>query len=62
MATPLLATKLHFPPVRPNSSTGPVIDQAALHGFLKKVRDFGMPLLLVNLAKPGQADGSDVKQ
>ena len=25
--------------------TGPVIDQAALHGILKKVRDLGMPLL-----------------
>jgi hypothetical protein len=28
--------------------TGPVIDQAALHGILKKVRDLGMPLLSVN--------------
>ena len=27
--------------------TGPVVDQAALHGLLKKVRDLGMPLLLV---------------
>ena len=27
---------------------GPVIDQAALHGILKKVRDLGMPLLSVN--------------
>jgi hypothetical protein len=27
---------------------GPVIDQAALHGLLKKVRDLGMPLLSVN--------------
>ena len=27
--------------------TGPVIDQAALHGLLKKVRDFGMPLVSV---------------
>jgi hypothetical protein len=25
--------------------TGPVVDQAALHGLLKKVRDLGMPLL-----------------
>ena len=24
--------------------TGPVVDQAALHGVLKKVRDVGMPL------------------
>ncbi len=24
--------------------TGPVVDQAALHGLLKKVRDFGMSL------------------
>lgn len=27
--------------------TGKVIDQAALHGLLKKVRDLGMPLLAV---------------
>src|SRR3989304_2376013 len=27
--------------------TGPVVDQAALHGLLKKVRDFGMPLVSV---------------
>jgi hypothetical protein len=28
--------------------TCPVVDQAALHGLLKKVRDLGMPLLSVN--------------
>lgn len=28
---------------------GPVVDQAALHGLLKKVRDLGMPLLSVNI-------------
>ena len=28
--------------------TGLVIDQAALHGLLKKVRDLGMPLISVN--------------
>jgi hypothetical protein len=27
--------------------TGPVIDQAALYGLLKKVRDLGMPLVSV---------------
>jgi hypothetical protein len=27
--------------------TGPVIDQAALYGLLKKVRDLGMPLISV---------------
>ena len=27
---------------------GPVIDQSALHGILRKVRDLGMPLLSVN--------------
>jgi hypothetical protein len=28
--------------------TGPVVDQAALHGLLKKVRDLGAPLVSVN--------------
>ena len=35
--------------------TGSVIDQAALHGLLKKVRDFGMPLVSVNLVNSDQA-------
>jgi hypothetical protein len=41
--------------------TGPVIDQAALHGLLKKVRDLGMPLVSVSPLEPGSADASDVK-
>ena len=42
--------------------TGPVVDQAALHGLLKKVRDLGMPLVSVSPVEPGQADVSDVKR
>ena len=35
--------------------TGPVADQAALHGLLRKVRDLGMPLLsVIRLEKGGQ--------
>ena len=49
--------------------SGPVEDQAALHGLLKKVRDLGMPLISVNPVEPGlpttlgtvQADQSDGK-
>src|SRR5687768_9220044 len=36
---------------------GPVVDQAALHGLLRKVRDLGMPLLSVIRLKAGQVDG-----
>jgi len=36
--------------------TGLVVDQAALYGLLKKVRDLGMPLFSVNRAQSGQAD------
>lgn len=32
---------------------GPVADQAALHGLLKKVRDLGLPLLSVNCMSGG---------
>ena len=39
--------------------TGPVPDQAALHGLLKKVRDVGMPLISVVGIKPDQADASE---
>jgi len=41
--------------------TGPVVDQAALYGVLRKVRDAGLPLLSVVCVKPGQADESDVR-
>jgi hypothetical protein len=41
--------------------TGPVADQAALFGLLRKVRDLGMPLLSINQVNSSQADGSDVK-
>jgi hypothetical protein len=41
--------------------TGPVFDQAALHGLLKKVRDLGMPLVSVSPLEYGQAHTSDIK-
>lgn len=39
--------------------SGPVVDQAALYGLLRKVRDLGLPLLAVNLVDLKQASGSD---
>ena len=36
--------------------SGPVVDQAALHGLLRKVRDVGMVLLSVMCMQSDQAD------
>jgi len=36
--------------------TGSLIDQASLHGILKKVRDLGMPLLSVNIVDDNLQD------
>ena len=41
--------------------TGPVIDQAALHGLLKKVRDLGMPLVSVSPVEPDSSEVPDIK-
>lgn len=41
--------------------TGPVVDQAALFGLLRKVRDLGMPLISVTRLQPGQDDPPEVK-
>jgi len=35
--------------------TGMVVDQAALHGLLRQVRDLGMPLISVMRVRSGQA-------
>jgi hypothetical protein len=35
---------------------GPLIDQAALYGLLRKLRDVGLPLVSVTCASPAQAD------
>lgn len=32
--------------------TGPLADQAALHGILIKIRNLGLPLISVNLVAP----------
>ena len=41
--------------------TGPVVDQAALYGLLRTVRDLGLPLVSVIQVEPGQADEPDVQ-
>lgn len=41
--------------------TGLVIDQAALHGLLRKVRDLGMPLVSVIHVKPEPPQAPEAK-
>lgn len=41
--------------------TGPVVDQAALHGLLKKVRDLGLSLISVNCIESSRADSVNDK-
>jgi hypothetical protein len=42
--------------------SGPVVDQSALHGILKKIRDLGMPLLSVNPVDPTQVTKANANQ
>ena len=42
--------------------TGWVVDQTALHGLLRTVRDLGLPLIAVTRVRPGQARTSEVKR
>ncbi len=41
--------------------SGQVVDQAALHGLLKKIRDLGMPLLSVNFVTPDMKEETERK-
>jgi hypothetical protein len=36
--------------------TGAAIDQAALHGLLKKMRDLGLPLISINPIEPDRPE------
>lgn len=38
---------------------GQVVDQSALHGLLRKVRDLGLTLVSVNRMEPSEADVPD---
>jgi hypothetical protein len=41
---------------------GQVVDQAALHGVIARIRDLGLPLLAVDrVAEPDENSGSDLQ-
>ena len=42
--------------------SGPVADQSALHGLLKKVRDLGLPLLSINPIPPPESTNQSNKE
>jgi hypothetical protein len=39
---------------------GPMLDQAALHGVLQKVRNIGLPLISVTHVDPEHPNGPDI--
>ena len=38
--------------------TGPIVDQAALHGLLAKLRDLGLPIVSVNLSEKADQEAA----
>ncbi len=42
--------------------TGPVIDQSALHGLLKKIRDLGIPLISINRVETNETHPNRLKK
>ena len=40
--------------------TGLIVDQAALHGLIKRVRDLGIPLISVNRVESAEPESLDV--
>lgn len=40
--------------------SGPLVDQSALHGILKKIRDLGAPLLSVNAIETKNQQAGDL--
>jgi hypothetical protein len=48
----MISVELNASGLPMSTLTGQIIDQAALHGIIARIRDLGLPIILVELVSP----------